>query len=381
MAKKDSTKTVNQTTTNQEEKKKMIAMIISQIKDTYGDGAIMKMNEVISDTPVISTGSLAIDIATGVCGLPVGRIVEIFGPESSGKTTLALSTIAQAQKNGGAAALIDAEHAFDPTWAAKLGVNLNELYVAQPDNGEQALEIVDSLVRSSAFDVVVIDSVAALVPKSEIEGNMGDASMGVQARLMSQALRKLTGVISKSNTVVIFINQIRLKIGVMFGSPETTTGGQALKFYASQRFDVRKIGMIKSGTEDLGIQVKVKLVKNKLAAPFKTAIVELMFDEPGVISIAGEIIDIGVNFDIISKSGNTYSLNLPGQESVKLGVGREQSKKYFYANPAVLDQARDAIIAEFKEKIRSGKLALESGDSQPSDNLEDDMSDSDDSGE
>ncbi len=381
MAKKDSTKTVNQTTTNQEEKKKMIAMIISQIKDTYGDGAIMKMNEVISDTPVISTGSLAIDIATGVCGLPVGRIVEIFGPESSGKTTLALSTIAQAQKNGGAAALIDAEHAFDPTWAAKLGVNLNELYVAQPDNGEQALEIVDSLVRSSAFDVVVIDSVAALVPKSEIEGNMGDASMGVQARLMSQALRKLTGVISKSNTVVIFINQIRLKIGVMFGSPETTTGGQALKFYASQRFDVRKIGMIKSGTEDLGIQVKVKLVKNKLAAPFKTAIVELMFDEPGVISIAGEIIDIGVNFDIISKSGNTYSLNLPGQESVKLGVGREQSKKYFYANPAVLDQARDAIIAEFKEKIRSGKLALESGDTQPSDNLEDDMPDLDESGE
>ena len=381
MAKKDSTKTVNQTTTNQEEKKKMIAMIISQIKDTYGDGAIMKMNEVISDTPVISTGSLAIDIATGVCGLPVGRIVEIFGPESSGKTTLALSTIAQAQKNGGAAALIDAEHAFDPTWAAKLGVNLNELYVAQPDNGEQALEIVDSLVRSSAFDVVVIDSVAALVPKSEIEGNMGDASMGVQARLMSQALRKLTGVISKSNTVVIFINQIRLKIGVMFGSPETTTGGQALKFYASQRFDVRKIGMIKSGTEDLGIQVKVKLVKNKLAAPFKTAIVELMFDEPGVISIAGEIIDIGVNFDIISKSGNTYSLNLPGQESVKLGVGREQSKKYFYANPGVLDQARDAIIAEFKEKIRSGKLALESGDAQPSDNLEDDMPDLDESGE
>ncbi|MBC7406065.1 MAG: recombinase RecA [Candidatus Parcubacteria bacterium] len=381
MAKKDSTKTVNQTTTNQEEKKKMIAMIISQIKDTYGDGAIMKMNEVISDTPVISTGSLAIDIATGVCGLPVGRIVEIFGPESSGKTTLALSTIAQAQKNGGAAALIDAEHAFDPTWAAKLGVNLNELYVAQPDNGEQALEIVDSLVRSSAFDVVVIDSVAALVPKSEIEGNMGDASMGVQARLMSQALRKLTGVISKSNTVVIFINQIRLKIGVMFGSPETTTGGQALKFYASQRFDVRKIGMIKSGTEDLGIQVKVKLVKNKLAAPFKTAIVELMFDEPGVISIAGEIIDIGVNFDIISKSGNTYSLNLPGQESVKLGVGREQSKKYFYANPAVLDQARDAIIAEFKEKIRSGKLALESGDTQPSDNPEDDMPDIDESGE
>lgn len=380
MAKKDSTKTVNQTTTNQEEKKKMISMIISQIKDTYGDGAIMKMNEVISDVPVISTGSLAIDIATGVCGLPAGRIVEIFGPESSGKTTLALSTIAQAQKNGGAAALIDAEHAFDPTWAAKLGVNLNELYVAQPDNGEQALEIVDSLVRSSAFDVVVIDSVAALVPKSEIEGNMGDASMGVQARLMSQALRKLTGVISKSNTVVIFINQIRLKIGVMFGSPETTTGGQALKFYASQRFDVRKIGMIKSGTEDLGIQVKVKLVKNKLAAPFKTAIVELMFDEPGVISIAGEIIDIGVNFGIISKSGNTYSLTLPGQETVKLGVGREQAKKYFYGNPSIMEEAKKAVVAEFKEKIRSGKLTLESqndgnsddneGDSTETENLE-----------
>jgi recombination protein RecA len=354
MAKKTDSKTIA-SYTNNEEKRKMVGQIISQIKSQHGEGAIMKMNEIISNTEVISTGSLAIDIATGVGGLPVGRIVEIFGPESSGKTTLALSTIAQAQKNGGVAAFIDAEHAFDPTWAAKLGVNLNELYVAQPDNGEQALEIVDSLVRSAAFDIIVVDSVAALVPRSEIEGDMGDSSMGVQARLMSQALRKLTGVISKSNTVVIFINQIRLKIGVMFGSPETTTGGQALKFYASQRFDIRKSGMLKNGTEDVGIQMKVKLVKNKLAAPFKTALVDLMFDEPGVISTAGEIIDIGAGFGVISKTGNTYSLTLKGEkEAIKLGVGREASKKYLYEHKELIQDARDQIIDDFKEKIKSG---------------------------
>jgi recombination protein RecA len=355
MAKKTDSKTMG-SYSNNEEKKKMVDQIISQIKGQHGEGAIMKMNEVISNTQVISTGSLAIDIATGVGGLPVGRIVEIFGPESSGKTTLALTSIAQAQRAGGVAALIDAEHAFDPSWATKLGVNLNELYVAQPDNGEQALEIVDSLVRSSAFDIIVVDSVAALVPRSEIEGDMGDSSMGVQARLMSQALRKLTGVISKSNTVVIFINQIRLKIGVMFGSPETTTGGQALKFYASQRFDIRRSGMLKNGTEDVGIQIKVKLVKNKLAAPFKTAFVDLMFDEPGVISTAGEIIDIGAGFGVISKSGNTYSLTLKGEkDAIKLGVGREAAKKYLYDHVEYIQTARDQIIEEFKEKIKQGK--------------------------
>jgi recombination protein RecA len=357
MAKKtDSNKTVAANSTNQDEKKKMVDLIISQIRDQYGDGSIMKMNEVLTDVKVVSTGSLAIDIATGVCGLPVGRIIEVYGPESSGKTTLALSAIAQAQKNGGVAALIDAEHAFDPSWASKLGVNLNELFVSQPDNGEQALEIVDNLVRSSAFDVIVIDSVAALVPKSEIEGQMGDSSMGVQARLMSQALRKLTGVISKSNTVVIFINQIRLKIGVMFGNPETTTGGQALKFYASQRFEIRKSGNLKSGAEDVGIQMKVKIVKNKLAAPFKTAIVDLMFDEPGVISTAGEIIDIGAGFGVVNKSGNTYSLTLKGEnEPVKMGVGREAAKKYLYEHPEYIQTARDQILESFKEKIRAGK--------------------------
>ena len=316
----------------------------------------MKMSDSINrNVEVISTGSLAVDLATGIGGLPKGRIVEIFGPESSGKTSLTLAAIAQAQKNGGVAALIDAEHAFDPSWAVKFGVDLAELYVSQPDSGEQALEIVDSLVRSSAFDVIVIDSVAALVPKSEIEGNMGDSSMGVQARLMSQALRKLTGVISKSNTIVIFINQIRLKIGVMFGNPETTTGGQALKFYASQRFDVRKIGMLKSASEDVGIRVKVKVVKNKLASPFKIAEFDMMFNEPSVISVAGEIIDFGLDSDTIQKVGNTYSLTIRGQEPVKLGVGRDSAKKYLYEHRELIDQAKTQIMEEFFAKIQSDK--------------------------
>lgn len=345
------------------EKRKMADLIVSQIRTSFGQGAIMKMNEIAnSQVEVISTGSLVVDIATGVGGVPKGRIVEIYGPESSGKTSLCLATMAQAQKNGGIAAIIDAEHAFDPTWAAKFGVNLDELYVAQPNNGEEALEIVDNLVRSNAFDIIVIDSVAALVPRSEIEGNMGDSTMGVQARLMSQALRKLTGAINKSKTVVIFINQIRLKIGVMFGNPETTTGGQALKFYASQRFDVRKSGQLKNGTEDVGIRMKVKVVKNKLAAPFKVVEVDMMFNEPGVFSLAGEIIDVGVNYSVVTKSGNTYTLNLPGMDEVKLGVGREKAKDYLYANPELIDIAKTQILKEFKDSSKKAEIVSETED-------------------
>jgi recombination protein RecA len=358
MAKKPAADTsYNPIPADQAEKRKMADLIVSQIRTSFGQGAIMKMNEIAnSQIDVISTGSLVVDIATGVGGVPKGRIVEIYGPESSGKTSLCLSTMAQAQKNGGIAAIIDAEHAFDPSWAAKFGVNLDELYVAQPNNGEEALEIVDNLVRSNAFDIIVIDSVAALVPRSEIEGNMGDSTMGVQARLMSQALRKLTGAINKSKTVVIFINQIRLKIGVMFGNPETTTGGQALKFYASQRFDVRKSGQLKNGTEDVGIRMKVKVVKNKLAAPFKVVEVDMMFNEPGVFSLAGEIIDVGVNYSVVTKTGNTYVLNLPDMEEVKLGVGREKAKDYLYAHPELIDIAKAQILKEFKDSSKKAEI-------------------------
>jgi recombination protein RecA len=339
------------------EKRKMADMIVSQIRSSFGQGSIMKMDEIANTAvEVISTGSLAVDLGTGIGGLPKGRIVEIYGPESSGKTSLCLSAMAQAQKNGGIAALIDAEHAFDPSWAAKFGVDLASLYISQPGSGEEALEIVDNLVRSNAFDIIVIDSVAALVPRSEIEGNMGDSSMGVQARLMSQALRKITGAISKSNTVVVFINQIRLKIGVMFGNPETTTGGQALKFYASQRFDIRKAGNLKNGTEDVGIRVKVKVVKNKLAAPFKVMEVDMMFNEPGVFSLAGEIIDFGVNYGVILKSGNTYTLTLDGEEEVKLGVGREKAKDALYTMPDKIERAKAQILAKFKESSNVAEI-------------------------
>ncbi len=341
---------INPMPTNVADKRKMADLIVSQIRTSFGQGAIMKMDEIANtDIDVISTGSLLVDLATGVGGFPKGRIVEIYGPESSGKTSICLSAIAQAQKTGGIAALIDAEHAFDPTWAAKFGVKLDELYVSQPSNGEEALEIVDNLVRSNAFDILVIDSVAALVPRSEIEGEMGDSSMGVQARLMSQALRKLTGAISKSKTVVIFINQVRLKIGVVFGNPETTTGGQALKFYASQRMDIRKAGTLKSGTEDVGIRMKVKVVKNKLAAPFKTCEVDMMFNEPGVFSLAGEIIDVGQNYTVVQKVGNTYTLTLPDQEEIKLGVGREKAKEALYTNPKAMEIAKAQIMKEFSE--------------------------------
>ncbi len=339
------------------EKRKMADLIVGQIKTSFGQGSIMKMNEISNeDVEVVSTGSLAVDLATGIGGLPSGRIVEIYGPESSGKTSIALSSIAQAQKKGGIAAFVDAEHALDPEWAAKLGVNLDDLYVSQPNNGEEALEIVDNLVRSNAFEILVVDSVAALVPKSEIEGSMGDAQMGVQARLMSQALRKLTGAISKSKTTVVFINQIRLKIGVMFGNPETTTGGQALKFFASQRFDVRKIGSLKSGTENVGVRVKVKIVKNKMAAPFKVVEFDMMFEEPGVISLAGEIIDIGTAYDTMEKVGNTYSLTLEGEEPIKLGVGREKAKNALYDQPELIEKAKEQILRIFKARLKEGRV-------------------------
>lgn len=343
-----------------QEKRKMADLVVSQIRTSYGQGSILKMNEVLDhDFDLISTGSLSVDLATGVGGIPKGRIVEIFGPESSGKTSLALSTIAQAQKNGGIAAYIDAEHALDPQWAAKLGVKVDELYLSQPSNGEEALEIVDNLVRSNAFDIIVIDSVAALVPKSEIEGNMGESSMGVQARLMSQALRKLTGAISKSKTSVIFINQIRLKIGVMFGNPETTTGGEALKFFASLRFDIRKIGQIKNPAGDgaIGSRVRVKIVKNKLAAPFKIVEFDMMFEEPGVFSLSGEIIDIGSAYSIIEKTGNTYSLNADN-EVIKLGVGRDNAKRALYSQPGLINIAKNAIMEEFQKRRKEGRISI-----------------------
>ena len=349
-AKPTATKTVADAATDMDQKRKMADLIVGQIRTSFGQGSIMKMNEVVEDVDVVSTGSLSVDLATGVGGFPQGRIVEVYGPESSGKTSITLSAIAQAQKAGGLAAFVDAEHALDPEWAAKLGVNINDLYVSQPNNGEEALEIVDHLVRSNAFDIVVIDSVAALVPKSEIEGNMGDAQMGVQARLMSQALRKLTGAINKSKTTVVFINQIRMKIGVMFGNPETTTGGQALKFFASQRLEVRKSGALKSGTENVGVRVKVKIVKNKLAAPFKVVEFDMMFDEPGIISLAGEIIDIGQQYGVIEKTGNTHTAKI-GDREVKLGVGRDKSKAELFTNKELMEELRNEIMIKFREKL------------------------------
>lgn len=346
-------------------KKEMAELIIAQIKTSFGQGSIMKMNEVVdASVDVISSGSLSVDLATGIGGLPKGRIIEIYGPEASGKTSLALSTVAQAQKAGGIAAYIDAEHAMDPNWAANFGVNINDLYISQPGSGEEGLEIVDNLVRSNAFDIIVIDSVAALVPRAEIEGEMGDSSMGVQARLMSQALRKLTAVISKSKTVVIFINQLRLKIGMVFGNPETTTGGQALKFYASQRFEVRKIGNLKSGDENIGVRIKVKVVKNKLAAPFKTVEFDMIFNEPGIFSKSGEVIDLGTGYGIVKKTGNTFTLNLPGKEEIKLGIGREKSKASLYGNQELLEEARTAIFEAFKASLNKKEALPEEEDDE-----------------
>jgi recombination protein RecA len=317
---------------NNMDKQKALEAALSQIERNFGKGSIMRLGK--NDQPVeveaISTGSLGLDIALGIGGLPRGRVVEIFGPESSGKTTLALHVIAEAQKKGGACGFVDAEHALDPVYARKLGVNLEELIISQPDTGEQALEITDTLVRSGAVDVIVVDSVAALTPKAEIEGEMGDQLPGLQARLMSQALRKLTGSISKSHCLVIFINQIRMKIGVMFGNPETTTGGNALKFYSSVRLDIRRIGQIKERDDIVGNQTRVKVVKNKVAPPFKQVEFDIMYGEG--ISKTGELIDLGVKASIVEKSGSWYSF-----DSQRIGQGRENAKSYLRDNPQVAE--------------------------------------------
>ena len=319
------------------DKKKALDAAISQIEKAYGKGSVMVLDdENRLDIASIPTGSLGLDIALGVGGLPRGRLVEIYGPESSGKTTLSLSVIANAQKLGENCAFIDAEHALDPVYASKLGVDVKKLVVTQPDNGEQALEIADTMIRSGAFGVVVIDSVAALVPKAEIEGEMGDSHMGLQARLMSQALRKLTASVSKSNTILVFINQIRMKIGVMFGSPETTTGGNALKFYASVRIDIRKTGSIKEKEEVVGSETRAKVVKNKVAAPFRIAEFDIMYGEG--ISRVGELIDLGVGADIVEKSGSWYAYN-----DQKIGQGKENAKKFLKENPQIADEIESKI--------------------------------------
>nr|URN45726.1 recombinase A [Bradyrhizobium sp.] len=320
------------------DKSKALAAALSQIERQFGKGSVMKLgkNDRSMDIEAVSSGSLGLDIALGIGGLPKGRIVEIYGPESSGKTTLALHTVAEAQKKGGICAFIDAEHALDPVYARKLGVNIDELLISQPDTGEQALEICDTLVRSGAVDVMVVDSVAALVPKAELEGEMGDALPGLQARLMSQALRKLTASINKSNTMVIFINQIRMKIGVMYGSPETTTGGNALKFYASVRLDIRRIGAIKERDEVVGNTTRVKVVKNKLAPPFKQVEFDIMYGEG--VSKMGEILDLGVKAGIVEKSGAWFSY-----DSQRLGQGRENAKAFLKANPDITAKIETAI--------------------------------------
>ncbi|HFA8070573.1 TPA: recombinase RecA [Neisseria gonorrhoeae] len=323
-----------------DDKSKALAAALAQIEKSFGKGAIMKMDgsQQEENLEVISTGSLGLDLALGVGGLPRGRIVEIFGPESSGKTTLCLEAVAQCQKNGGVCAFVDAEHAFDPVYARKLGVKVEELYLSQPDTGEQALEICDTLVRSGGIDMVVVDSVAALVPKAEIEGDMGDSHVGLQARLMSQALRKLTGHIKKTNTLVVFINQIRMKIGVMFGSSETTTGGNALKFYSSVRLDIRRTGSIKKGEEVLGNETRVKVIKNKVAPPFRQAEFDILYGEG--ISWEGELIDIGVKNDIINKSGAWYSYN-----GAKIGQGKDNVRVWLKENPEISDEIDAKIRA------------------------------------
>ena len=332
-----------------DDKQKALEQVLSQIEKQYGKGAIMKLGDSVADltVEVIPTGCITLDLALGIGGMPRGRIIEIYGPESSGKTTVALHVIAETQKMGGVAAFIDAEHALDPIYAAKLGVDLDNLYVSQPDTGEQALDITDSLVRSSAVDVIVIDSVAALTPKAEIEGDMGDTHVGLQARLMSQALRKLAGITNKSKTCVIFINQLREKVGVMFGNPETTTGGKALKFYSSIRIDVRKADTLKDSNGMYGNRTKAKIVKNKLAPPFKTAEFDIIYGEG--ISSTGCIIDLGVEFDIIEKSGSWFSYN-----GEKVAQGREKMKDYLTSHPE--------IMAEIDAKIREKAFGNDSVD-------------------
>ncbi|MBR0846919.1 recombinase RecA [Bradyrhizobium diazoefficiens] len=347
------------------DKSKALAAALSQIERQFGKGSVMKLgkNDRSMDIEAVSSGSLGLDIALGIGGLPKGRIVEIYGPESSGKTTLALHTVAEAQKKGGICAFIDAEHALDPVYARKLGVNIDELLISQPDTGEQALEICDTLVRSGAVDVLVVDSVAALVPKAELEGEMGDALPGLQARLMSQALRKLTASINKSNTMVIFINQIRMKIGVMYGSPETTTGGNALKFYASVRLDIRRIGAIKERDEVVGNTTRVKVVKNKLAPPFKQVEFDIMYGEG--VSKMGEILDLGVKAGIVEKSGAWFSY-----DSQRLGQGRENSKAFLKANPDITAKIETAIRQNsglISEQILAGAPESDADGEEPAD--------------
>jgi recombination protein RecA len=337
------------------DKTKALDAALSQIERSFGKGSIMRLgkNDKSMDIDVVSTGSLGLDIALGIGGLPRGRVVEIYGPESSGKTTLALHVLAEAQKNGGICAFIDAEHALDPIYARKLGVQVDDLLISQPDAGEQALEIADTLVRSGAVDVLVIDSVAALVPRAELEGEMGDSQPGLQARLMSQALRKLTASINRSNTMVIFINQIRMKIGVMYGSPETTTGGHALKFYASVRLDIRRIGAIKERDEVVGNQTRVKVVKNKLAPPFKQVEFDIMYGEG--VSKNGELVDLGVKAGVVEKSGSWFSY-----DSQRIGQGRENAKSFLKANPDIAAKIEVAIRQNsgvIAEKILAGEQA------------------------
>lgn len=319
------------------EKLKALKLTIDKLEKSYGKGVVMKMDDdSVVNIPSISTGSLGLDMALGIGGLPKGRVVEIYGPEASGKTTLAMHCVAEAQKLGGIAAFVDAEHAFDRFYAEKIGVDTDELLIAQPDDGEQALEIADNLIRSGAIDIIVIDSVAALVPRAELEGDMGDSKMGLQARLMSQALRKLTGTISKTGCICIFINQLREKIGVMFGNPETTTGGNALKFYSSVRLDIRRIGQIKDGIDIVGNRVKVKVAKNKVAPPFRVIEFDIMYGEG--ISKAGEVLDLGVEAEVVQKSGSWFSYN-----GTKLGQGRDSVKKLLLDNPELMDEIEDKV--------------------------------------
>jgi len=332
-----------------ENRKKALSAALSQIEKQFGKGSVMRLGDSIAsrDIEVVSTGSLGLDLALGVGGLPRGRVVEIYGPESSGKTTLTLQVVAEIQKQGGTAAFVDAEHALDPVYAQKVGVNVDDLLISQPDTGEQALEITDMLVRSGAVDVIIVDSVAALTPKAEIEGEMGDSHVGLHARLMSQALRKLTANIKRSNCLVIFINQIRMKIGVMFGSPETTTGGNALKFYASVRLDIRRIGSIKKGDEVLGNETRVKVVKNKVAPPFRTCEFEILYGHG--ISREGEIIDLGVRENIVEKSGSWYSYN-----GDRIGQGKENAREFLIQNPE--------MAADIEAKIRAKLLPKKGGE-------------------
>ena len=327
---------------NEDKLNKNARIAIDQIRERFGEGAIMHLKDAkASNVDAISTGCLSLDMSLGIGGIPKGRIVEIYGPEASGKTTLAQHVVAEAQKLGGVAAIVDAEHALDPDYAQKIGVDIKEVLISQPDTGEQALEIVETLVRSAGVDVIVIDSVAALVPQKEIDGEMGDSHVALQARLMSQALRKLAGIVHKTNTAVIFINQIRIKVGVFFGNPETTPGGNALKFYSSVRIEVRRSAQIKQGEKIIGNQVKAKIVKNKVAAPFKTTIFDIMYNEG--ISISADILDTGMIYDVIKKSGNSYSY-----KDIKLGVGRENAKRYLKENPRLIKELKKIIWKEYK---------------------------------